>query len=59
MPLVLGAELTAPQGPATGFSGTSVVICEENEGIFVDSVFTQGVEDSAGAGIDLGDQGLL
>ena len=57
MSFVFGAELMPAQGAAACFARSAVVIGEEHEGILVHSMFSQGSQDSACAGIDLGDQG--
>ena len=52
--------LSAAVGPvrAFRFPEAAVVIGEENEGVLVDSMIAQGIQNPAGAGIDLSDQGL-
>ena len=58
MSFVLGAELMTPQGAAARLARPAVVIGEKHQGVLVDFVFAQGIQNPTGAGIDLGDQGL-
>ena len=53
---ILGAELGATQRPAGGLAPASVVVCEEDERVFIEAEFPERLQDAARAVVNLCNQ---